>query len=281
MKRNIQILTGMLAATLLLAACRNTKPIQKIQTAIAKKDTSELVIVVRDSNIQYSVDSSALLRQLYQKIQSNIIDFSTFSAKLKLDYTDQSGKSQGANAQIRLQKDSLMWVSLTGALGVEGFRAIITLDSVILMDKLEKTISRRSIASLQELTNLPVDFTALQDIIIGNPVYFTDNIITYKNDGTQVTATSVGPYFKHLIDMDTLTGKINYSKLDDVEASRNRTCFIAFSDYITQQSKQFSTKREITVAEKSKLSVKIEYKQIAFGEVLSFPFNIPKSYKQK
>lgn len=281
MKRNIQILTGMLAATLVLAACRNTKPIQKIQTAIAKKDTSELVIVIRDSNIQYSVDSSALLRQLYQKIQSNIIDFSTFSAKLKLDYTDQSGKSQGANAQIRLQKDSLMWVSLTGALGVEGFRAIITLDSVILMDKLEKTISRRSIASLQELTNLPVDFTALQDIIIGNPVYFTDNIVTYKNDGTQVTATSVGPYFKHLIDMDTLTGKINYSKLDDVEASRNRTCFIAFSDYITQQSKQFSTKREITVAEKSKLSVKIEYKQIAFGEVLSFPFNIPKSYKQK
>ena len=281
MKKNIQILTGMLAAILVLVACRNTKPIQKIQTAIAKKDTSELVIVVRDSNIQYSVDSSALLRQLYQKIQSNVIDFSTFSAKLKLDYTDQSGKSQGANAQIRLQKDSLMWVSLTGALGVEGFRAIITLDSVILMDKLEKTISRRSIASLQELTNLPVDFTALQDIIIGNPVYFTDNIVTYKNDGTQVTATSVGPYFKHLIDMDTLTGKINYSKLDDVEASRNRTCFIAFSDYITQQSKQFSTKREITVAEKSKLSVKIEYKQIAFGEVLSFPFNIPKSYKQK
>ena len=81
--------------------------------------------------------------------------------------------------------------------------------------------------------------------------------------------------------MDTTSGKINYSKLDDVEASRNRTCFIAFSDYITQQNKLFSTRREITVAEKSKLSVKIEYKQIAFGETLSFPFNIPKSYKVK
>lgn len=272
MKKNIQLLIGVFAATLVLAACRNTKPIQKIQTAIAKKDTAELVIVIRDSNIQNSLDSVALIRQLYQKIQLNIIDFSTFSAKLKLDYTDQSGKSQAANALIRIQKDSLMWISLTGALGVEGFRAIITLDSIILMDKLEKTISRRSIASLQELTNLPVDFTALQDIIIGNPVYFTDNIVSYKNDGTQVTATSVGPYFKHLIDIDTLTGKINYSKLDDVEPSRNRTCFIAFSDYIIQQSKQFSTKREITVAEKSKLNVKIEYKQIAFGEVLTFPF---------
>jgi hypothetical protein len=281
MKMNLNILWCAVALATTWCACRNTKPIQKIQTAISKKDTTELVIVNRELPATPSVDSSALINEIYQKIRAGYIDFVTFSAKLKIEYTDQSGKSQGANAQIRIQKDSLMWVSLTGALGVEGFRALITPDSVILMDKLEKTISRRSIASLQELTNLPLDFSALQDIIIGNPVYFTENIVSYKTDGFQATATSIGPYFKHLIDMDITSGKINYSKLDDVEASRNRTCFIAFSDYIIQQNKYFSTKREITVAEKSKLSVKIEYKQIAFGETLSFPFNIPKSYKVK
>jgi Domain of unknown function (DUF4292) len=42
----------------------------------------------------------------------------------------------------------------------------------------------------------------------------------------------------------------------------------------------FSTKRNITVSEKKKLDIVLDYRQYGFNETLSFPFNVPKNYKR-
>jgi hypothetical protein len=146
---------------------------------------------------------------------------------------------------------------------------------------LEKTISRRSTSSLQELTGLPLDFDALQDIMLGNPVYFSGNIVSFEADANNITALSIGNFFKHLLTMDTALNVVTKSKIDDIEPNRNRTCFISFGGYTTQQGRNFSTQREITVSEKSTLNIKLDYKQFDFDETLSFPFSVPKSYKEK
>ncbi len=274
MKMVIWIATfGLLAGLWLLESCKSTKT---IQTAINKKDTVE-VKVVKDT----MVDSLYVISQFLDKIEERKIRFNTFSAKIKLDYTDPDGKTKDATVFIRLKRDSLMWVSLTGALGVEGFRVLIRPDSVWVLDKLEKNITRRSTAYLQEITNLPLDFAALQDIIVGNPVYFSKNIVSYKADAQTITALSVGDYFKHLLNLDTIRNTIGYSKIDDINVSSNRTCFIGYSNYLPTLRTSFSTRRDITVTEKTSLNVKLDYKQFAFDELLTFPFAIPKNYKEK
>ncbi len=257
----------------LIYGCKSTKT---IQTAMNKKDTA---IVMEIKNPE--VDSAFVIGQIIEKIKKRRINFNTFSAKIKLDYTDPEGKTKDATVFIRLKRDSIMWVSLTGALGVEGFRALIKPDSVWVLDKLEKFITKRSTGYLQEITNLPLDFAALQDIIVGNPVYFSDNIFSYKADAESITALSIGEFFKHLLNLDTLKNTIGYSKMDDINVSRNRTCFIGYSDYVPAQGTTFSTKRDITITEKTSLNVKLDYKQFAFNEALTYPFAIPKNYKEK
>ncbi len=261
------------AAFWVLGSCKSTKT---IQTAINKKDTT-VVRVIEDPEI----DSAAVISQILDKLHQREIRFNTFSAKVKVDYTDPTGKSNSATAFIRLQKDSILWVSLTGTLGVEGFRALIKPDSVIVLDKLEKTVTRRSTGYLQEITNLPLDFEALQNILVGNPVYFSQNIVSYKNEGNSISALCIGEYFKHLLNLDTIANTIGYSKIDDVDVTKNRTCFIGYSNYTPAQGTTFSTIREITVTEKKSLNVKLDYKQFVFEETLSFPFSIPKNYKEK
>lgn len=261
------------AGMLALASCKSTKT---IQTAMNKKDTA-VVTIMSDKG----VDSAAVISELLLKVQKTVIDFTSFNGKIKVDYTDKSGKTQGATAFVRMRKDSLMWISLTGTLGVEGFRALISPDSVWVLDKLEKTITRRSIASLQELTGLPLDFVSLQDLLIGNPVYFSGSIVSYENNGDLVTALSIGEYFKHLLTLDTISNTLTQSKIDDVEASRNRTCFVQYADYQAIQGRNFSAKREVTVTEKTSLNIKLEYKAFLFDEQQTFPFSIPKSYKEK
>jgi outer membrane lipoprotein-sorting protein len=257
----------------ILTSCR---PAKKIQTVVSTKDTSVTVPITSPK-----IDSVAIKKDILSRVNSNHIDFQYFSSKIKVDYTDAKGKTINATAFIRIQKDSVIWASLTGLLGIEGFRVLVKPDTVIIMDKLEKTIAYKSVSYLQEMIKLPVDFYTLQDLLLGNVIFFPDNIVSYRNSGNTLLALSVGDFFKHLITVDTTDNRILHSKLDDVQEMRNRTCDITLSDYDQQQGKLFSSNREITITEKARLEIKLDFKQVTFNQPQSFPFNIPKNYTVK
>jgi hypothetical protein len=253
------------------------KPAKKIQTVVTRKDTAVLTPPI----VKVPVDSNVLRKEIFQKINSNRIAFEYFFGKIKIDYNDSKGKNVNATAFVRMKKDSVIWVSLTGALGIEGYRVIVKPNEVVVMDKLEKTISNKSMSYLQDLIKLPVDFYTVQDLLLGNPVFFNDSIVSFRKSGTSLLALSIGDFFKHLITIDTTDNRILHSKLDDVEANRNRTCDISLGDYNNQQGRLFSNTREIIVTEKDKKEIKLDYKQVLFDEPQSFPFNIPKNYRVK
>lgn len=257
---------------LLLASCRSTK---KIQTAIAKKDTVAAVIVqpVRSGN-----DTAAFIRQTLDKMKAGAINFTTFSAKVNVDYQGADGKKYDVNANLRMYKDSAIWISITAIFGIEGLRAYITKDSVKLLNKQDKVYTARSVEYLQEITSLPLTLSSLQDILIGNPVFIDGKITSYTKSGETVSLLSLGDFFKHLLTLNATT-KIENSKLDDTYVSKSRTCNLSYSGYEDKKGVLFATKRQITVSEKSNLDIKLDFKSYEFNETLSFPFSVPKNYK--
>jgi hypothetical protein len=266
--------TGVLfICIVLLASCRSTRP---IQTAIAKIDTVAAPVEV--SNATGREDSAAFIRQAYAEVIRNRIDYQTFSAKVNVDYEDAEGKKYDVNAHIRMQKDSVIWLTITGPLGLEGLRGLITADSVKLLDKQNKTYIARSVNFLQEMTALPLDLKTLQDLIIGNPVYFDSTISAYSKNDHTISLQVFNHFFKHLITVSSTDKSVQSSKLDDSDESRSRTCHLTYEDYENRKGVNFSTKRKINVSEKKKLDVKLDFKQYDFNETLSFPFNIPKNY---
>src|SRR5437762_7991355 len=111
------------ALMIMIASCRPAKKVQHIEQAISKKDTSIRVTQKK------TVDSFAIVKNIISNLSQKRIDFTTFSAKVKIDYEGKENSDQ-ATAYIRIQKDSLIWISLTGALGIEGMRVLINQDSV-------------------------------------------------------------------------------------------------------------------------------------------------------
>ena len=69
-----------------------------------------------------------------------------------------------------------------------------------------------------------------------------------------------------------------HSKLDDADINRNRTADLTYSDYENKKGVPFSTKRRITVAEKTRLDIRMDFKQYDFNQEVSFPFSVPKNY---
>jgi hypothetical protein len=259
----------------LLASCRSTK---RIQTAISKKDTSQIAVTGRPDS---KADSMLFIKQVFNTIQTNKINFNTFSAKVKVDFEGNDGKKSDFNAFIRLKKDSVLWISINAALGIEAFRVMITPDSVKVLNKLDKVVQLRSVGYLQEVAKIPLSFTELQDLIVGNAPYLDSNIVSYKNEGTSISLVSIGELFKHFLTVSKNDFRIQHSKLDDVDNIRARTCDITYGDYQARNGVVFSTFRKITVSEKSKLDIEMQFKQFDFNEQLNFPFNIPKNYKSQ
>jgi hypothetical protein len=234
-------------------------------------------LLVKDSK---GVDSAELIRQVYQKVIKNKIDFNTFSAKVRVEYDGKEGGDE-ATAYIRVQKDSVIWLSLRGALGIEGFRVLVTKENVRVMNLLKKNYQDRSISYLQEITGIPFDFVTLQDMIIGNPIFVDSNILSYKvNNNNELLVLMSGRLYKHLVSLDNSDYKVLHSKLDDIDVSRNRTCDITFSSYDNAAGVPFSTRRKISVAEQSKLDITLDFKQYSFNQPITFPFSIPKNYKR-
>lgn len=271
----IRALVILVVSITFFASCRSTK---KIQTAIAKIDTT--AVIITPTLISPAEDSIVFIKENFAQVIKNRINFTTFSAKIDLDYTDAEGKRYDVNAHIRMQKDSAIWVSITAILGIEGLRAFITRDSVKLLDKQNKIYTARSVSYLQEMTALPLTLSSLQDLIIGNPVFFDSNIISYSKSSTTISLLSNGSFFKNLFTIGDADKLVQSSKLDDMDELRNRTCYLTYSDYENKKGVNFPAKRTIHVSEKKKLDIKLDFKQYEFNETLSFPFNIPKNYKQ-
>jgi hypothetical protein len=274
----MKYLIGILFLAMVILSAGGCRSTRKIQTVITtKRDTTVQITPVTDPR----ADSLRYIRQVYDHIMQNKIDYRTFSCKVKVDFEGSDGKKTDFNVFIRLKKDSVMWISIIAVLGIEGFKILITPDSVKVIDKLQKVVQLRSVEYLREVSRIPMSFTELQDLLIGNPIYLDSNIVSYKKEEKTVSLISVGELFKHLVTVDNGDYSLQHSKLDDVDAIRARTADITYGGFENKQGVRFSTVRRITVSEKTKIEIKLEFKQWEFNEDLNFPFNIPRNYKQQ
>ncbi|MCW3073225.1 MAG: hypothetical protein JWP69_294 [Flaviaesturariibacter sp.] len=264
----------MIVVAALVSSCRSTR---KIGTAIAKRDTVQSSATVRDGR----ADSIAFINSTLQKLNANYINFNTFSAKVNVDYRDATNKSYDVNAVLRMYKDSAIWISANALLGIEAIRALITKDSVKILDKLNKTYTARSVDYLQEVTALPMDLKTIQELLIGNPVYLdSTNVVSYTRNAGTVSLLSFGQWFKNLLTISEGDNSIQRSRLDDINPARTRNADLTYTDYENKKGVLFATKRRIAIEETKMLEIKLDFKQYDFGTEVSFPFSVPKNYKR-
>lgn len=277
MKQTLIILVAVMA---LCFSCKTVKKTQVIQAAITKKDTTP-VVVIKESP---KVDSAAIVRDIMSKVVRRKIDFNTFNAKIKVNYEGPE-KSNNLTVYLAMKKDSVIHIKVMGnflGANVLGLEARVTRDSVtVVFYQGEKYYMVRPISYLKEVIEIPFDFSTIQDLIIGNPIFIDSNIISYRASPNQLSVLMIGDLFKHLLTLDNEDFKALHSKLDDVDKQRNRTGDITFSNYEKMGPYQFATYRSISIAEKTKLNLYLDFKEFSLNEPLKYKFEIPKKLKRK
>ena len=274
MKNYILLFIASLIFATTFTACKSGRAISK---AIAPRDTT--LAVIKTTN---TTDSLEQIKVAINNLMEHKIVYKTFNAKIKLDIQSSKENTPDLLANVKIIKDSVIWISISATMfNYEVFRVYITKDSVTLLDKREKTVQYRSIDYLKDITNIPFDFATIQDLIIGNPIFFNDKNLTVKKFEKYSLISTVDKGFKNLITLTTPENLLEHCKLDDTDLTQNRTADFTFADYENGSGFPFSTKREVVATEKNKLEIKMNYKQYEFNKELSINFSVPKSYKKK
>jgi hypothetical protein len=100
-----------------------------------------------------------------------------------LTYDDLSG-------QVRMRRDSLLWLSVTATMGVEVVRAKVSTDSVWIINRLEKTYLAEPLDSLSLQLGLPLGLPWAQSLLFDNNEGFSP----VENQTVQLKSHAFGDY---------------------------------------------------------------------------------------
>ena len=165
----------LLASTLFFASCKR----QQINTSanIPSLDSVKVsvfippVIVNDSSNLATSNNPIKVGENEEDKVKINEIDFKYLKAKSKIAII-KDGKTDNVSANIRIKKDSIIWLSVTFGVFGEVARALITKDSAFVSALNQKNFKREyhkySFAELSHEYNFDLNFNIIQSAIIGS-----------------------------------------------------------------------------------------------------------------
>ena len=260
---------------IIFVSCRHTR--QLARTNFPVSDTGHV-------NTTDSTATAANLefnRSLLGGIHKNHIDFHTFSGKLKVDFESDKQKQQNISTNIRMLKDSIIWISVSAPVIGEVARAVITPDSLKAYDKFNKRVFLRALSDAKDLLNLPFDFTTLQDLIIGNPLFLTDSIYQVVKTSAIISFSCDTTMYTSLFNVFADDFQLQQSKVMDKDSSRNRSCELTYGEYKEVDGHKVPFVRRVFIEEKNVTRVAMDFSKMEFNQPQSFPFNIPASYSRE
>lgn len=104
---------------------------------------------------------------LLQKMSDSGLAFETFSARFSATYSE--GETEASfSGTLRIRRDSIIWMSFSPAMGIEVMRAVITRDSVKILDRIHRTSVVTDFGYIRRWVKVPVDLDMIEALITGN-----------------------------------------------------------------------------------------------------------------
>lgn len=214
---------------------------------------------------------------LMNSLITNQVNVQWFDGRAKIDFSDEN-TSMGVTATIRIKKDSVIWASVR-KLGFEVARALVTKDSVYILDRINNEYDIKGLDYLQREYNLPADFASLQAIFLGNPIFFTTNGLQSEiaENGYHLYGKSNTMDTHYWMDQNSLHLKQMHFK--DLQDSREVN--VKLEDYQSLANNQkfsYLRKLELNSRQTGNVKVEIQFSQLEINSPKDVRFEIPNRY---
>lgn len=266
----------LILVTTILLSCKSSQKMQHISKIFIPQDSIKLN-QISNEEIKPIIDSIQVLDSFISNINKNNINYKTFNSKIKIEVLENN-TSNTYIANISIIKDSVIYITLKAQiLGISaiGLQVCIKKDSLILINRVDKTIQKYSIDYLQNLTNVPLKYKHFQDILMGSQSNLESKYSTFKNEKEKLLISNISSNLKMLFNINKENWLITECKIDDNNPQKNRTLQIKLSDFKPISNFLFSAYREIILSETNNLYIYLHFKEFSFDETIKYSFSLP------
>jgi hypothetical protein len=268
MERNMlnKLLIVLCLFTLFSCAAKKQLVERKADTTIIKASTSAAPVTNGTVVDNFKIDK-------INTIKLKQTTFNTFSgkaaAKLNID-----GKEDNVTMVIRIKRGEGIWIAVTAILGVEVGRALITPDSIKVMNKLESNYFKRPFSFIYQYTSTQINYKTLEAALIGNaiPELLSNEALLQPDNGDLILSGNLQELaYKLIIGPDlrvSHTSMTNQSAGQSLEIDNAK--FIQAGTHVIPS--------EITMSSAVKdhnIKIDLKYIKTEFDQPVEFPFSIP------
>lgn len=212
-----------------------------------------------------------------KKISDNKITAEWFIGRTRIDVASSTNNNSFI-ANIRMRSDSVLWVSISPGLGIEAARVLITKDSIKVMDKINKTLLLRDFNFFNNYLPYPIDFPILQNMLLGNLIFYNEKNITSDLQDSLYVLISEGENIRNTVFLNNNFQTVQ-SKIEDKNSPNQMT--VRLNNYKNSEEKMFSFTRLIEILKGDKIVLSMEFDKAKINEPTDFPFTIKENYTEE
>ena len=212
---------------------------------------------------------------IIREVERNQFEFDNFETKFNVKV--KGDNNIGLKGQMRMQNDSIIWISLSLKVGIEVGRMMITEDSVKFINRSNRTYFSESVESfrssgIQEFWSSGI-LDLLQNLLVGNDINFKEKYKATIEDNNYKLTSNKNTF---LVTPKTFKVKRQQATVNGQQS----TVGIDYDNFQEVNGKLLPTKIIVDAGDIFNLNIEIDYSEIKVGEELEFPFNISKKYNK-
>jgi hypothetical protein len=240
--------------------------------------------------------SKALL--IVKEVNSAQIPFNNLFLKFSGKLINDESKI-GIKGTIKIQKDSLIWISVNPGIGIELARIVLSRDSVKIIDKINSTYYIGDYEYFNRNYKIQIDFFLLQSILLNKYFQYDDteinsihknmifeetdsNIVCVKipiDANNQVLASIEGSKILQEIFIDRQLNKI--TKISIADNFEKKKMNIDYNEFQKVNKLLFPKLINLNISnESNSMDFSLKYSKVVVDKKMRFPFKISKKYKR-
>ena len=229
---------------------------------------------------------------LFKKLKEHELQYTWLTAKFSAEYKNK-GQTNSFNGQVRIRKDSVIWLSFSPALGIEVFRMMLTQDSVNFINRMNNTFFKGDYNYVNRYLNTNIDFDILQSFLTGNDLSFYENgkfraglennfykLVTADRMKLRKFIRNSQENLRVLIQniwIDPESFKITRADVKEIREP-NIKLEARYSSFEEIDNQLFPKEMSFDISADNNLSVSVSFSKITINTAQSFPFKVPQSY---
>jgi len=212
-------------------------------------------------------------KALISRIEANNKSPEWLSLKGKISL-DKDVQEINFSTNIRIRKDSIIWMSIRAPFGIELFRTLLTPDSIFFMNIPKSTFIKQPISYLHKQLKTEINFLQIQQMFFGAP-----SILKAKYSFSEEEKYAIFAKDKKIGKITYFVEKENFRIIKgEYFKTKNEYFKFSLSDYTTNNGFLIPKSLMLDVMVSDNFLAELNYSKITANKVLKMGFSIPKNY---